>query len=117
MILRIIQPGFCTTFAKKRLKKGHKSMHPLSLKFYFGDSCGHCRRFAKTLEKIEQERANIIVSKIAYNPSQHPDIKFIPTVVVLFGNKELGRFSSALAKKDIDNWLHQLNEYISGYLV
>ncbi|MFF2889480.1 thioredoxin family protein [Paenibacillus sp. NPDC057967] len=92
------------------------SKMPLTLKFYFSDSCGYCRRFSKTLDKIEQERPNVSVTKIAYEQSEHTEIKYIPTVVVSHGERELGRFSSALAKKAIDNWLDQLDEYTKKHL-
>lgn len=89
-------------------------MSNLRVDFYYSISCGHCRRFSKTVEQIEQERLNITVSRIEYNPEEHSEIKYIPTIVVSYLDKELGRFSSALAKKDIDNWLDQLEEYITA---
>lgn len=89
-------------------------MSNLRIDFYYSLSCGHCRRFSKTVEKIEQERSYITVSRIEYKPEEHSEIKYIPTIVVSYSGKELGRFSSALAKKDIDNWLDQLVEYIKA---
>jgi thioredoxin-like negative regulator of GroEL len=88
----------------------------MDITFYYSESCGHCRRFDKTLSKIEQERPHVTLSRIEYKPSIHTEVKFIPTVVVSHGDRELGRFSSALAKKAIDNWLDQLEEYIKTYL-
>ncbi|MFB5267702.1 hypothetical protein ACE41H_13050 [Paenibacillus enshidis] len=41
--------------------------------------------------------------------------KYIPTIVASHSGKELGRFSSALVKEDIGNWLDQLEEYIKTY--
>lgn len=92
------------------------SQKPLEVRFYYSDDCGHCRRFSKTLEKIEQERPNVRLSRIEYEPSVHTEVKFIPTVVVSHGERELGRFSSALAKKVIDGWLDQLDDYTKIYL-
>ncbi|MFF2912356.1 thioredoxin family protein [Paenibacillus sp. NPDC057934] len=88
----------------------------MELTFYYSDSCGHCRRFSKTLEKIEKERPQLKISRIEYERSVHTDVKYIPTVVVKHGERELGRFSSALAKKVIDNWIDQLEEYIKTHL-
>ncbi|MGC5772994.1 thioredoxin family protein [Paenibacillus pabuli] len=88
----------------------------MNLTLYYSNDCGHCRRFQKTLDKIAQERQQVSVSRIEYDPSIHTEVKFIPTVVVSHGERELGRFSSALAKKTIDAWLDQLEEYIKFYL-
>lgn len=90
-------------------------MSSLRIDFYYSISCGHCRRFSKTVEKIEQERTHITVSRIEYKPGEHSGIKYIPTIVVSHSGKELGRFSSALTKTDIDNWLDQLEKYIKTY--
>lgn len=88
----------------------------MNLILYYSNDCGHCRRFQKTLDKIAQERQQVSVSRIEYDPTIHTEVKFIPTVVVNHGERELGRFSSALAKKKIDAWLDQLEEYIKFYL-
>jgi thioredoxin-like negative regulator of GroEL len=88
----------------------------MDLTLYYSNDCGHCRRFQKTIDKIAQERQHVSVSRIEYEPSVHTDVKFIPTMVVSHGDRELGRFSSALAKKTIDTWLDQLEDYIKTYL-
>ncbi|ALA07199.1 putative thioredoxin [Brevibacillus phage SecTim467] len=90
---------------------------PLTLKLYYSKSCGHCRRIDKTIDKIAKERCHVKVEKIEHAPSLSSEIKFIPTVVVMYDEKELGRFSSALAKKAIDSWLDQLEDYIKTYLM
>ncbi|WP_353056738.1 thioredoxin family protein [Paenibacillus polysaccharolyticus] len=88
----------------------------MNLTLYYSNDCGHCRRFQKTLDKIAQERQHVSISKIEYDSSIHTEVKFIPTVIVKHGDRELGRFSSALAKKSIDVWLDQLEGYIKSYL-
>lgn len=88
----------------------------MELTFYYSNDCGHCRRFSKTLEKIEQERQHVRITRIKYDPFIHIEIKFIPTVIVSHRRGELGRFSSALGKKAIDNWLNQLEDYIKQHL-
>jgi thioredoxin-like negative regulator of GroEL len=88
----------------------------MELTFYYSNDCGHCRRFSKTLEKIEQERQHVRIIRVEYEPSIHTEVNFIPTVIVSHGGRELGRFSSALAKKVIDNWFNQLEDYIKQHL-
>lgn len=88
----------------------------LNIDFYYSNSCSSCRRFASIVGQIEKERTHAEVSSIEYKREDHPDIKYVPTIVVSYAGKELGRFSSALAKKDIDGWLDQLDEYIKEYL-
>ncbi|WP_434750838.1 thioredoxin family protein [Paenibacillus amylolyticus] len=88
----------------------------MNLTLYYSNDCGHCRRLQKTLDKIAQERQKVDISRIEYDPSIHTEVKFIPTVVVSYEERELGRFSSALTKKTIDAWLDQLEEYIKFYL-
>lgn len=89
---------------------------PLSLTLYYSDDCGYCRRFQKTLDRIAQEREHVNISKIKYQQLIHKEVKFIPTVVISYRDRELGRFSSALAKKTIDTWLDQLEDYIRVYV-
>ncbi len=88
----------------------------MDLTLYYSESCGHCRRVFKTLEAISGERPDITFVKIRYDQEIHSEVKFIPTVVVAYKGQELGRFSSALAKKTIDQWLDQLDEYITVHL-
>lgn len=88
----------------------------MNLTLYYSNDCGHCRLFLKTVEKIGQERPNVRVSRVEYKPAEHTEVKFIPTIVVTYGEIELGRFSSALSKNTIDNWLDQLEDYINTFL-
>ncbi|MWV43059.1 hypothetical protein GRF59_05400 [Paenibacillus sp. HJL G12] len=88
----------------------------MHLTFYYDESCGYCRKFQKTIDGIAQERRHLRISKVEYIPTIHTDVKFIPTVIVNHGERELGRFSSALDKKIIDEWLDQLEEYTNTYL-
>jgi thioredoxin-like negative regulator of GroEL len=87
----------------------------LRLKFYYSDKCGHCRRLETTLDKISRERG-VEVERICIDNGGYDDIKYTPTVAVLYGDIELGRFTSALAKSQIDKWLDELEVYINTYL-
>jgi len=83
---------------------------------YYSHSCGYCRRLLKVIDSIEQERTELVVTRVEHKPAVHTDITFLPTVVVKEGNLELGRFSSSISKKSIDHWFDQLEEYIQTHL-
>ncbi len=88
----------------------------MKLELYYSDTCRHCRLFNTVVDQVSKERTYVDVHKTLYSKEDHPDIKYIPTVVVSHRGEELGRFSSALAKKDILGWIDQLQDYIKDYL-
>jgi thioredoxin-like negative regulator of GroEL len=103
----------CLVVVFYSINKGDQNM---DITLYYSESCGYCRRFVRTLEAINEEREQVTLVKIRHQPEIHGEVKFIPTVIIAYKGQELGRFSSALAKKTIDLWLDQLVNYIADHL-
>ncbi|AIG26429.1 hypothetical protein [Brevibacillus laterosporus] len=43
-------------------------------------------------------------------------IMYVPLVIISYRGSEVGRFTSALSKSVIDNYLDELQQYIDDYL-
>ncbi|CCF16601.1 hypothetical protein BLGI_4570 [Brevibacillus laterosporus GI-9] len=41
---------------------------------------------------------------------------YVPLVIISYDGSEVGRFTSALSKSVIDNYLDELQQYIDDYL-
>ncbi|MBD8498859.1 thioredoxin family protein [Paenibacillus arenosi] len=91
-------------------------MKPLTIQLFYSRNCSYCRLLSKTIDEIAQERPHLQVKKIMHDPQTHVKIKYLPTIVVSYKNDELGRFSSAVGRRELDNWFDKLETYVGKYL-
>lgn len=70
---------------------------------FFAEWCGPCKRFSPTLEKLSKEWTNVTFYKVdvenLMNVSEEEKIASMPTFVLYFQGREVGRVSGAVEDK------------------
>ncbi|MCR8982857.1 thioredoxin family protein [Brevibacillus laterosporus] len=87
----------------------------MELTFYYRPSCSSCRRLSATLDQIIEER-KLTMRTIPADKDVTLGIMYVPTLIISYQGIEIGRFTSALSKSVIDNYLDELQDYINEHL-
>ncbi|MCR8985614.1 thioredoxin family protein [Brevibacillus laterosporus] len=87
----------------------------MELTFYYRSSCSSCRKLSATLDQIIEER-KLAIRSICAEKEDALGIMYVPLVMISYRGSEVGRFTSALSKSIIDQYLDELQQYMDDYL-
>ena len=75
--------------------------------------CGPCRSFAPHFEAVARElQGSVVCAKVNSDDNPKTSVRYrirsIPTLLLLSGDKELGRVSGAMPANELKRWLQPL---------